>query len=220
MRMSRRRRCCGRRLGDHRQHHGDRWTMRRSPALRSTRPLSSNRTIVTTAVTPRRAVLASHGSDRIQRETLSNNDASTGTGQNITVAGAITVSTDTGTTSAFLGTGATINARHRRRTVSAASVDVVPLTSDGDFTGSGTTGVGVAVAINVADRPTGLYHGYGRRYGGHARRCGSGAVSRAASPPPRPRAWAIPSNVGVAGSLASTSRARPRGLSGQNAMLT
>ena len=118
---------------------------------------SSNRTIVTTAWSAPGGSQASGSGSNASEQTLSSNNASTGSGQNITVAGAITVSTDTGKTSAFLGNGTTINAAGGAATVSAASVDVVTLTSDGHFTAAGTTGVGVAVAINVADRPDSAY---------------------------------------------------------------
>ena len=118
---------------------------------------SSNRTIVTTAMSAPGGSQASGNGSNASEQTLSSNNASTGAGQNITVAGAITVSTDTGKTSAFLGNGATINAGGGAATVSAASVDVVTLTSDGHFTQAGTTGVGVGVAINVVDRPDSAY---------------------------------------------------------------
>jgi hypothetical protein len=118
---------------------------------------SSNRTIVTTALSAPGGSQASGNGSNASEQTLSNNNASTGSGQNITVAGAITVSTDTGKTSAFLGNGATINVGGGAATVSAASVDVVTLTAEGQFTQAGTTGVGVAVAINVVDRPDSAY---------------------------------------------------------------
>ena len=118
---------------------------------------SSNRTIVTTAMSAPGGSQASGTGSNASEQTLANNDASTGSGQNITVAGAITVSTDTGSTSAFLGNGATINAGGGAATVSAASVDVVTLTAEGEFTTAGTNGVGVAVAIDVADRPDTAY---------------------------------------------------------------
>ena len=118
---------------------------------------SSNRTIVTTAMSAPGDSQASNGGNNASEQTLSSNNASTGAGQNITVAGAITVSTDTGKTSAFLGNGATINAGVGAVTVSASSVDVVTLSSDGHFTQSGTTGVGVGVAIDVVDRPDSAY---------------------------------------------------------------
>ncbi len=118
---------------------------------------SSNRTIVTTAMSSPGGSQASGNGSNASEQTLSSNNASTGAGQNITVAGAITVSTDTGKTSAFLGNGATINAGGGAATVSAASVDVVTLTSDGHFTGAGTNGVGVGVGIDVADRPDSAY---------------------------------------------------------------
>ncbi len=118
---------------------------------------SSNRTIVTTAYSSPGGSQASGTGSNASEQTLANNNASTGAGQNITVAGAITVSTDTGKTSAFLGNGTTINAGTGAATVSAASVDVVTLTSLGQYTAAGTNGVGVAVAINVADRPDSAY---------------------------------------------------------------
>jgi hypothetical protein len=118
---------------------------------------SSNRTIVTTAMSSPGGSQASGNNSNASEQTLSSNDASTDSGQNITVAGAITVSTDTGKTSAFLGNGAVINAGGGAATVSAASVDVVTLTSEGQFTHAGTTGVGVGVAINVVDRPDSAY---------------------------------------------------------------
>jgi hypothetical protein len=118
---------------------------------------SSNRTIVTTANSAPGGSQASGNGSNASEQTLANNNASTGSGQNITVAGAITVSTDTGKTSAFLGNGAKINAGAGAATVSAASVDVVTLTATGQFTQAGTNGVGVGVAINVADRPDSAY---------------------------------------------------------------
>ncbi len=119
---------------------------------------ASNRTITTTAMSSPGGSSGSDSSDpNSSGNTLANNDASTGAGQNITVAGAVAVSTDTGTTSAFLGTGASVNAGTGAATVSASSVDVVPVTADGEFTQAGTVGVGVAVAINVADRTDTAY---------------------------------------------------------------
>ncbi len=119
---------------------------------------SSNRTVTTTALSSKGGSSASGSGSNTSEKTLASNNASTGTGQNITVAGAIAVSTDTGSTSAFLGGGAVINAGTTgAATVSASSVDVVALTADGEFTQSGTTGVGVAVAIGVDDRTDSAY---------------------------------------------------------------
>ena len=84
--------------------------------------------------------------------TLANNDAATPSGSSITVAGAVTVSTDVGTTSATLGNAAMVNAGSGAVVVSAQSVDTVAVTAQGEFTQAGTNGVGVAVAIGVADR--------------------------------------------------------------------
>ncbi|MGH3553298.1 MAG: beta strand repeat-containing protein, partial [Mycobacterium sp.] len=119
---------------------------------------TSKHTITTSATSTPGGASSTSGSSSQGEKTLASNNASTGSGQNISVAGAIAVNTDTGTTKAYLD-GATIDAGTGTATVSAGSTDVVKLTADGSNTGStkGTTtdgtsdGVGVAVAIDVAD---------------------------------------------------------------------
>ncbi|HUJ88277.1 MAG TPA: LEPR-XLL domain-containing protein, partial [Burkholderiales bacterium] len=121
---------------------------------------SSNRTITTLAKSSPGGSSASGDSSNASEQTLSNNHASTSDGD-ITVAGAVAVSTDTGDTEAFLN-DATVGAGTGTLTVKADSTDVVSVTADGEFTGntgSTTNGVGVAVAIDVADRSDLAYIG-------------------------------------------------------------
>lgn len=110
---------------------------------------SSDRTITTTAKSAPGGSDSNGGTNKSE-QTLADNKASTSDG-NLTIGGAIAVSTDTGTTKAFLN-NATIDAGVGAATVSASSVDVAALTADGEFTKKGSTGVGIGVAIGVADR--------------------------------------------------------------------
>ena len=91
------------------------------------------------------------GGKNTSQDALGKNNASTSDGK-ITVAGAIAVGTDTGTTSAYLK-NATIDAGATgTASVVAASLDKIDLNADGEFTSKGTNGVGVGVAIGAAVR--------------------------------------------------------------------
>ena len=118
---------------------------------------ASSRTLTTIAKSSPGGSAASGDSSNDSEQTLGTNDASTGSGS-VTIAGAIAVSTDTGTTTAFLGNKASIIAGSAGAvTVSAGSADVVAVTADGEFTQAGTTGVGIGVAVGVADRSDSAY---------------------------------------------------------------
>ena len=113
----------------------------------------SERTIQTTAKSSPGGASANGGTSQGE-QTLSSNNASTGSGQNISIAGAIAVGTDTGTTSSYLDS-AVVNAGSGAATVSVGASDEVKVIADGSNTGdtsSTTNGVGIAVAIDVADR--------------------------------------------------------------------
>ncbi|HVC84584.1 MAG TPA: LEPR-XLL domain-containing protein, partial [Solirubrobacteraceae bacterium] len=115
---------------------------------------TSSRTITTTAdSTPGGASSDGTGS----ANALSTYDASTSQGS-VSLAGAVAVSSDTGTTSAYVQgdtsnstTGVTLSAPSGSVSIDASSTDVVSAVADGSGTGSGATGVGVAVAIDNAD---------------------------------------------------------------------
>ncbi len=170
---------------------------------------SSDRQLTTTANASLGGSTDGGGGDASQ-SSLSNNDASTSDGS-ISVAGAVAVTVDTGTTSAYIQSG-TIDAGSGAVVVSATPQDVVLTTADGAFTGDtsgggGTNGVGVAVAINVADRNN-------LAYITGATDITAGSISITVAPPsPAPSDASSfsaeatsgigdPSNVGFAGSLA------------------
>ncbi|HET7338954.1 MAG TPA: hypothetical protein VFK22_05355, partial [Candidatus Dormibacteraeota bacterium] len=114
----------------------------------------SDRTITTTAKSTPDGANANGGTSQGEKTLTSNKASTTGGSQDINVAGAIAVGTDTGTTQAFVDT-ATVNAGSGAATVSASATDVVKIVADGSKTldtSSTTNGVGVAVAVNVADR--------------------------------------------------------------------
>jgi hypothetical protein len=113
----------------------------------------SDRSMTTTATSSIGGSSESTGKDNASETTLVNNGAGTSEGS-ITVAGAVAVAVDTGTTSAFVNTGI-IGAGSSAVAITATAKDVLDTTADGSFTGdttSSTNGVGVAVAINVLDR--------------------------------------------------------------------
>lgn len=119
---------------------------------------STDRSITTTAKSSPGGSSASGGGGNKSETTLADNKADTpdtGNGStSIKVAGAISVSTDTGTTSAYVH-GGTLFAGSGAATIVASSTDVVVLSADGEFTGdtsSSTNGVGVGVAIGVGVR--------------------------------------------------------------------
>ena len=120
---------------------------------------SSARTISTTADASSQGSSSSGGMMMNPSEnTLQNNNASASDGaggaSSISVAGAVAVNVDTGTTQAYINNGTIGGAGAGSVTVSTTPIDSVTSTADGEFTGmSGQgTGVGVGVAINVADR--------------------------------------------------------------------
>ena len=74
------------------------------------------------------------------------------------MAGAVAVSTDTGTTAAF-ATDSTIDAGSGDVIILATPKDVVSVFADGEFASSAATGVGVAVTVDVAERSNLAYIG-------------------------------------------------------------
>src|SRR5262249_52150244 len=110
---------------------------------------SSDRTITTTAKSAPGGADSNGGSNKSE-QTLKDNKAATSDGS-LTIGGANAVSTDTGTTQAFLK-DATVDAGSGAATIAASSVDVVTLTADGSSTKKSSTGVGIGVAIGVASR--------------------------------------------------------------------
>ena len=164
---------------------------------------ASTRTITTTALSSPGGSSSSGNGSNQSEQTLKNKNAGTSDGS-ITVAGAIAVNTDTGTTSAFVENG-TINAGTGVVTISATPQDTVALVADGEFTGdtSSTDGVGVAVAIDAVDRTNLSYVG-----GNSTVTAGSLAVEVLA--PANGSSFSVQatsgvgnsSQVGVAGSLA------------------
>ncbi len=115
---------------------------------------STDRTLSTTAKSSPGGSDSNSGSNKSE-QTLASNKAATSQGS-VTIAGAVAVSTDTGSTKAFLN-NATIDAKSGAAKVNASTVDVVSVTADGQATKSNTTGVGVGVAIGVANRSAQAY---------------------------------------------------------------
>ena len=92
----------------------------------------------------------SAGSNKSE-DALHDNKAASSDG-NLTVAGAVAVGVDTGTTSAYLK-NATVNAGQAgTAAVTAASLDNMDVNANGSFTGSGSTGVGVGAAVTTGVR--------------------------------------------------------------------
>src|SRR5579862_9327040 len=122
---------------------------------------TSTRTITTVASSSVGGSSASGGGTNPSEMTLKSNNASTAdntsTGDNsVSIAGAVAVNVDTGTTSSYI-TNRTIDATGAGGdtagvVVMTTPVDVVFVTGSGASTGSTSDSVGVGVAIDVADR--------------------------------------------------------------------
>ena len=167
----------------------------------------STRTITTTAIASTSGSSASGDNSNPSENTLSNNNASASDGAGgaspVSVAGAVAVTTDTGTDQAYINNGA-ISAGSGGVAVSATPTDVVATTADGSQTGSNGSqgaGVGVGVAINIVDRNNQAYLG-----GATAITAGPITVQVLATTPSSFSAVATSgfgsSDVGIAGSLA------------------
>ncbi len=172
---------------------------------------ASNRTITTTAVSSPGGSSASGDSSNQSEKTLSSSNASTSEGS-VTVAGAVAVNTDTGTTSAFVQDG-TINAGTGGVIISATPKDIVTVLADGEFTGntsSTTDGVGVAVAIDIVDRTNVAYIGGTTDITAGSLQVGVGKITSGVLGPSDQSTFSAQaiagvggaSEVGVAGSLA------------------
>ncbi|HVC51376.1 MAG TPA: LEPR-XLL domain-containing protein, partial [Stellaceae bacterium] len=119
---------------------------------------NSTRTLTTVANSSIGGSSASGGGMNASEKTLANNNATTAdntsTGDNsVSVAGAVAVNVDTGTTSAYINSS-TITATGDTTgvVVMTTPVDTVFVAASGASTGSTTNSVGVGVAIDVADR--------------------------------------------------------------------
>ncbi len=165
---------------------------------------TTNRTITTTAESSPGGA-AANSSGNTSENYLSQYDPATGSGgDNVGVAGAVAVGTDTGNTSAYVSSG-TIDAGTGAATVEAQSADVVGVIANGSNTGSSSTGIGVAVAIDVANRNDSAYI-----TGASDITAGSLAVEVLPLDPGTPSSFTVsatsgagdPSSVGFAGSLA------------------
>ncbi|HEX8027497.1 MAG TPA: hypothetical protein VF491_03500, partial [Vicinamibacterales bacterium] len=86
------------------------------------------------------------------KATTADNTSTGGGESNVTVAGAVSVGVDLGTTSAFINNASIGHVGTDAVTVLVDPTDIISVTADGSNTGSGNTGVGVAVAIDTATR--------------------------------------------------------------------